>query len=41
MERGIEFAYHLVPIVTAFGNFVELFFDIGRKVVIHDGIEVF
>ena len=40
LERGEEFGDNLVPLAFSFRNLVELLFDIGSEVVVHNLREV-
>ena len=40
METFIKMLHHISPLFISFGNFVKLFFDTSRKIIIHDLREV-
>ena len=40
VERSIEVRNHIVPLQVAVCNLVEIFLDIGSKVISHDAVEI-
>ncbi len=40
MEREVEVLHHLRPTYFALANFIELLFDVSRKLVVHDFIKM-